>query len=98
MGYLQEFAAWGLSKIAIRNIIVFFILLLLAQQAAVAVYFRAQLDSADKKIDELAAENRRCAEAAMAKIEQLQREHMQAVEAAERRQDKIERDLKKRRR
>jgi len=72
----REFTAWGLSRVAIRNIIVFFIIVeLLAIVALVKIVMSQQeLREADKK--QLVEAERNGA----AKIEQLKNEQIQSIE------------------
>ena len=71
----REFQAWGLSKLAVRNIVVFFIICLISAMAIMARVIQAKDDEVRQVYRELIREK----DAGAIKIEQLKNENLETL-------------------
>jgi len=88
---VKEFIAWGLSNIAIRNIIVFFFLVSFSAMAGmvnIIVSLHQQLDHARER-------EVKCKEEAQLFIDNIRREQIKVLEDAVKRQHNIEEKIVK---
>lgn len=86
----HEFNAWGLSKLAVRNIVVFFLLALIL---TITVLWREILVLRQEK-DEATKREILCKEEASKIIDQLRKEQITMLSVALERQQKIEQEIR----
>lgn len=87
----RYFKAWGLSKIALRNLILFFFSILLI---GIAILSRV-IVTLDEQKHEAVQQQIKCKEEMAQTIDGLLREQIQRLQQAMEKQDKIEEQLKK---
>lgn len=85
----KEYNAWGLSKIAVRNIVVFFLLSLMF---TVTILWRENIRLQDERQSAVLREIQ-CKEEAARIIDTLRKEQIQMLTDAIEKQDKIEQDI-----